>query len=61
MELSKQEMELFLLFPDLWSKNFFYEIFLTFTNKEMEIIFPTGCPRLSVTWNQSRDKQGSVF
>ena len=31
MELSKQEMELFLLFPDLWSKNFFYKKFLTFT------------------------------
>ena len=32
MELSKQEMEIFLLFPDLRSKNFFYKMFLTFTN-----------------------------
>ena len=31
MELSKQEMELFLLFPDLESKNFFYKNFLDFT------------------------------
>ena len=31
MELSKQEMELFLLFPDLRSKNCFYNKFLTFT------------------------------
>ena len=31
MELSKQDIELFLLFPDLWSKNFFYKKFLTFT------------------------------
>ena len=37
MKLSKQEMELFLLFPDLQSKNFFYKIFLTFTNE-----FKTG-------------------
>ena len=27
----KQEMELFLLFPDLWSKNLFYKKLLTFT------------------------------
>ena len=27
MKLSKKEMELFLLLPDLWSKNFFYKIF----------------------------------
>ena len=33
MELSKQEMELFLLFPDLWSKNFFYKMFLNFINE----------------------------
>ena len=33
MELSKQEMELFLLYPDLWSKNFFYEMFLNFINE----------------------------
>ena len=26
MDLSKQEMELFLLFPDHWSNNFFYKI-----------------------------------
>ena len=31
MELSKQEMELFLILPDLQSKNFFYKKFLTFT------------------------------
>ena len=28
MELSKQEMELFLPLPDLWSKNFFYKMFV---------------------------------
>ena len=33
MELSKQEMELFLLFMDLQSKNFFYKMFLNFINK----------------------------
>ena len=33
MELSKQEMELFLLFPDLQSKNFFNKIFLNFINE----------------------------
>ena len=33
MELSKQEMELFLLFPDLQSKNFFYKMFLNFINE----------------------------
>ena len=33
IELSKQEMELFLLLPDLQSKNFFYKKFLTFKNK----------------------------
>ena len=37
MELSKQEMELFLLFPDLRLKNFFYKMFLNFTNE-----FKTG-------------------
>ena len=30
--LSKQEMELFLLFPDLRLKNFFYKMFLNFIN-----------------------------
>ena len=33
MELSKQEMELFLLFPDLRLKNFFYRMFPTFNNE----------------------------
>ena len=33
MELSKQEMELFLLFPDHWSNNFFYKMFLNFINE----------------------------
>ena len=28
MELSKQEMKLFLSLPGLWSKNFFYKMFL---------------------------------
>ena len=32
MELSKQEMELFLLFPDFRLKNFFYKMFLSFNN-----------------------------
>ena len=30
MELSKHEMELFLLFPDLQLKNFFHKMFLNF-------------------------------
>ena len=33
MEWSKQEMELFLLFPDLQLKNFYYKMFQTFTNQ----------------------------
>ena len=33
MELFKQEMELFILLPDLQSKNFFYKLFLNFINK----------------------------
>ena len=33
IELSKQKMELFLLLPDLQSKNFFYKKFLNFVNK----------------------------
>ena len=33
MNLSKQEMELFLLFTDHWSKNFFYKMFLNFINE----------------------------
>ena len=33
MDLSKQEMELFLLFPDHWSNNFFYKMFLNFINE----------------------------
>ena len=31
IELSKQEMELFYLLPGLWLKNFFYKMFLIFT------------------------------
>ena len=37
MELPKQKMELFLLFSQLWSKNFFYKMFLNFANE-----FKTG-------------------
>ena len=33
MELSKQEMELFLLLSDLQSKNLFYKKFLAFKNE----------------------------
>ena len=33
MELSKQEMELFLLLPEFQSKNFFYKMFLAFDNE----------------------------
>ena len=32
MELSKQEMELFLLFPDFRLKNFFHKMFQSFNN-----------------------------
>ena len=38
MKLSKQERVLFLPFPDLWWKNFFYNIFSTFT-EEFKIDF----------------------
>ena len=41
MELSKQEMELFLHLLGLWSKNFFDNIFPIFT-KEIKIDFKTG-------------------
>ena len=37
-ELSKQEMELFIPLPALWSKNFLYKMFHIF-NKEFEIVF----------------------
>ena len=33
MGLSKQEMELFLLLPELQSKNVFYKMFLTYTSE----------------------------
>ena len=60
MELSKQEMDLFLLFPDLGSKNFFNKI-LTIVLRSLnqvsqtgigiiqtgnEIIFPISRPRI---------------
>ena len=32
MVLSKQEMELFLIIPGLWSKHRFYNMFLMFIN-----------------------------
>ena len=38
MELSKQDMELYLLLPDIQSKYFFYIMFLTLTN-ELQIVF----------------------
>ena len=41
MELPKQEMELFLLFSQLWSKNFFYKMFINFAN-ELKAGFETG-------------------
>ena len=41
MEVFKQEMELFLLLPELQSKYFFYNMFLTLTN-ESKTGFETG-------------------
>ena len=41
MELSKQEMELFLLLPDLQSKNFFYKKFVTFKTNP-KLVLETG-------------------
>ena len=41
MELSKQEMELFLPLTGLWSKNFFYNMFLNWS-KGFKINFKTG-------------------
>ena len=38
MELSKQDMELFLLFLDLGSKNFFEKIFTLFTKESNPIL-----------------------
>ena len=38
MELSKQEIELFLLFLDLESKNFFEKIFTLFTKESNPIL-----------------------
>ena len=38
MELSKQERELFLLFLDLGSKNFFEKIFTLFTKESNPIL-----------------------
>ena len=38
MELSKQEMELFIPLPGPWSKNLFYEMFLIWS-KEFKINF----------------------
>ena len=38
MELSKQEIDLFLILPGLWSKNFFSKTFLIFT-KDINIDF----------------------
>ena len=49
MELSKQEIELFLLLPDLWWKNLFYKMFLIFTN-EFKINF------LNRKWNYPNRK-----
>ena len=49
MELSKQEMELFLLFPDLQLKNFFYKKFITFQNESK-----TGFENRK--WNHSNRK-----
>ena len=41
MELSKQEIKLFLPLPGLWSKILFYNI-LFITTKEFKFIFKTG-------------------
>ena len=38
MELFKQDMDLFLLLPGLWSKNFFYKMFLI-CSKDFKINF----------------------
>ena len=50
MELSKQEVELFLLFPDLQAKNLFYKKFLTCKNE-----FKTGFENRK--WNYPNRKQ----
>ena len=49
MELPKQEMELFLLFSQLWLKNFFYKMFLNFANE-----FKTGFENRK--WNYPNKK-----
>ena len=42
MELSKQEMKLFLLFPDLGSKNFFLTKYLPFLIRSPNPVLQTG-------------------
>ena len=49
MELSKQEIELFLPLLDLWSKNFFFKMFLIWS-KEFKINFQNR------KWNYSNMK-----
>ena len=59
MELSKQEMELFLPLPGLWSKNFFYKMSLIFS-KGLKIDFQNrkwNCPNRK--WNHFSHFQAS--
>ena len=51
IELSKQEMESFLLFPDLQSKNFFYKKFLAFKNKSKTNFVLQNVAKLSPNFN----------
>ena len=54
MELFKQEMEWFIPFPGLLSKNFFYNIFSIFT-KELKMDFLNG------KWNYPNSKYSGHF
>ena len=54
MELSKQEIELFLLLPEHQSKNFFYKMFLTFNNKLDRGYSGVFNPFLTCLWGTPR-------
>ena len=56
MELSKQEMELFLTLPGLWSKNFFYKTFFI-SSKGFKIDFQNRkwnySPHFKAPWSKN--------
>ena len=66
MEISKQEMELFIPFPGLRSKNFFYKMFLIFTQEFKRDIQNRKQNYSNMKWNhlshfQASDKKNFFF